>query len=154
MWGIHGSFSGQQMEAEVIDYLLVEKTLETLPFTTVGTRLSQPTQETFCSPHSFVFYSGLWMSFVPRSGSFLFVHLCTGIPWHAESLLLAKMGDGVCERRRTQARHLARGRRSKNLLGSCTIVIFVPLCVPSSFEVDCSPQSGFNPANCIQRSLF
>lgn len=31
VWGMHGSFSGQQMETGAIDYLLVKKTLGTLP---------------------------------------------------------------------------------------------------------------------------
>lgn len=44
--------------------------------------------------------------------------------------------------------------RSKDLSGSYKIVISVLLGILSGFEVDCSSQSGFNPANCIQRSLF
>lgn len=79
------------------DCLLAERPLWALP-TLQEKQDSEAARPRDFLPPSFVFYDGLWMPFVSRSGKFSshsFVQ--KRIPWHTESLLLAGMGGGVSE---------------------------------------------------------
>lgn len=144
MSGMHGSFSGQQMETEVIDYLLVEKTLGALPL--YSRNKTQPAHTGDPPPHplSFTTVSGYPLSLgqVVISSSICaqaYPGMLRACCWQRWVMVLVSRGrprPGSC-----------RGaERSKNLLGFYKTVISVPLCYLSGFEGDCSSQSGFNPA--------